>query len=92
MKQVIVWGPPCSGKSTYVRDHAQEGDLVWDADAVHKALTGQTEHRHEKPALNILMGFREVFLRKTAAKESERTAYCIVHRVTDKVRELAWNG
>lgn len=89
MKQVIIWGPPCSGKSTYAKEHAQDGDLVWDADTVQRALTGCTEHRHDKSALGILMGFRSVFLRKTAEQESEHTAYCIVRRITDKVKELA---
>ena len=89
MKQVIFWGPPCSGKSTDVKDHAKDGDLIWDADTIQRALTGCTEHRHDKSALGILMGFRSVFLRKTAERVSDNTAYCIVRRVTDKVKELA---
>lgn len=89
MKQVIIWGPPCSGKSTYAREHAMDGDLIWDSDIIQRALTGCTEHRHDKSALGLLMGFRSVFLRKTAALEGENTAYCIVRRITDKVKELA---
>lgn len=31
---VLVCGPPCAGKSTYVRAHAQPGDLVLDQDVI----------------------------------------------------------
>lgn len=35
----VVTGPPCSGKSTHVRDHAATGDLVIDLDRIARALT-----------------------------------------------------
>jgi hypothetical protein len=31
---VVVAGPPCAGKSTYVREHALTGDLVLDRDVL----------------------------------------------------------
>lgn len=31
---VLVAGPPCAGKTTYVADHAQPGDLVLDQDVI----------------------------------------------------------
>lgn len=30
----VVTGPPCSGKSTYVRTHARPGDIIVDFDAI----------------------------------------------------------
>jgi predicted kinase len=35
----VITGPPCSGKSTYIRDHAGTGDLVIDLDRIARALT-----------------------------------------------------
>lgn len=35
---VVVTGPPCSGKSTYVREHRRPEDLVVDTDAIAHAL------------------------------------------------------
>lgn len=32
--RVLVAGPPCAGKTTYVREHADDGDLVLDQDAI----------------------------------------------------------
>ena len=34
----IVTGPPCAGKSTYVREHAKDGDLRVDYDLIAQAL------------------------------------------------------
>lgn len=35
----IVTGPPCSGKSTYIRENAQPGDIIIDMDRIALALT-----------------------------------------------------
>lgn len=35
----VVTGPPCSGKSTYVRERAATGDVVVDFDVLAQALT-----------------------------------------------------
>ena len=36
-----VCGPPCAGKTTYVRDQARPGELVVDLDALYVALGDQ---------------------------------------------------
>ena len=45
MRVVIVWGPPASGKTTYVRKHMTVGDLVVDLDLIKQAISmaGKTE-------------------------------------------------
>ena len=35
----IVGGPPCAGKSTWIRERAQAGDIVVDFDLLTNALT-----------------------------------------------------
>ena len=37
----VVTGPPCSGKSTYIREHAAPGDLIVDYDDIVEALGGK---------------------------------------------------
>lgn len=39
LKTTLICGPVASGKSSYVRQHAQRGDLVWDLDEVVRTLT-----------------------------------------------------
>ena len=34
----VVTGPPCGGKSTYIKKNAQLGDIVIDMDEIAKAL------------------------------------------------------
>lgn len=40
----VVTGPPCSGKSTYVREHARPGDIIVDFDVLAQALGNPTPH------------------------------------------------
>lgn len=43
-KVYYVWGSPCSGKSTFVRENMQAGDLILDIDKLWSALSGQPEY------------------------------------------------
>lgn len=45
----VVTGPPCSGKTTYVREHAQPGDIVVDFDTLAVALGSPDSHEHPDP-------------------------------------------
>lgn len=43
-KVYYVWGAPLSGKSSFVRENMQRGDLVLDIDKLWCALSGQPEY------------------------------------------------
>lgn len=43
----VLWGPPCSGKSTYIAQRARPGDVIIDLDRIALALTTDTTHHHE---------------------------------------------
>lgn len=43
----VVIGPPAGGKSTWVREHAQPGDITIDYDALANTLTPYAEGSHE---------------------------------------------
>lgn len=47
----LVVGPPCGGKTTHVREHAQPGDLVIDWDDIAIALGSPRSHLHAAPML-----------------------------------------
>lgn len=40
----VITGPPCAGKSTYVREHAEPGDVLVDFDALAQALGSGRPH------------------------------------------------
>lgn len=58
-KRYVVAGAPCSGKSTFVRAHAQPGDLIYDYDAVHMALSGRASHDHDPGIRPFVLAARD---------------------------------
>lgn len=49
---VVVAGPPCSGKSSYVAEHAQPGDVVIDYDAIASAIGADGDTHDHHPVLH----------------------------------------
>lgn len=35
----LVWGPPASGKTSYVREHMRNGDMVVDLDLIKQSIS-----------------------------------------------------
>ncbi len=52
MHVIVVCGPPASGKTTYVREHMEVGDLVVDLDAIMEAISFQ--NNRSKDTENLL--------------------------------------
>lgn len=55
----VVVGPPCAGKSTYVRRTAAEGDVVVDYDAIARALGSPHAHDAPRPVADCAFRARE---------------------------------
>ena len=72
MALIIVHGPPCSGKSTYVREHMGERDVCFDYDKIANALTGRSLHtladkNHARPmVLAVRYAMLESYRRHSA--------------------------
>ena len=59
-KQVfIVYGSPFSGKTTYVRDNMEDGDLVVDLDAIYSAVSLLPLYQHPDPLQRTVFGIRD---------------------------------
>lgn len=56
---IVITGPPCSGKSTYVKQHMKPGDLVWDYDEIMKALTGQDLYYRPEWGIDVCAAIRD---------------------------------
>lgn len=61
-KVYYVYGAPCSGKSTFVRDNMQVGDLVLDIDRLWSALSGQPEYIKPNEIKPIVFNTRNAIL------------------------------
>jgi HK97 family phage prohead protease len=57
----IVMGCSCSGKSTFVDRFKKRGDIVWDFDKIHGALSGEDTHEHIDYIRKYIFSMREKF-------------------------------
>lgn len=85
----VVYGPPCSGKSTYVKENKGESDVLFDYDRIFSAMTYATEHTKSEREYGhrFVMDCRSAFVR--TAKKGEHGAqdvWFIISNLTDKVR------
>ena len=58
-RRYVVAGAPCSGKSTFVRAHAEARDLIYDYDSVHMALSGRPSHDHDAQIRPFVLAARD---------------------------------
>lgn len=49
MPTVVLWGAPCSGKSTYIRERARYGDIILDLDRIALAFMPEGSDHHDYP-------------------------------------------
>lgn len=91
---VIVSGPPCSGKTTYVSDHIGQNDICFDMDRYAIAACWAEPHAdHTDAQYRILFRLRACLLEICREDKSEIDAcYIIATRVTDHIREAAGDG
>lgn len=89
-KVYIITGASCSGKTTFVREHIQEGDIVLDIDDLWETISGQPRYikpQSVKPIVfNMRLAIKEQIARGTG---SWRNAYIIesLPLATDRKRE-----
>ena len=72
----VVIGPPCAGKSTYIREHAQDGDLKIDYDLIAQALGAVNSHAAEGHIKQAAFDAREAAI-LTALKNKDLESWVI---------------
>jgi ATP-dependent Clp protease, protease subunit len=84
----VVYGPPCSGKSTYVRENMGENDIVYDYDSLIKAMTTQEKRSVEKTAAHdIAIGIRGLMINRVKEETPVAKAWIITRWPSDALRE-----
>ena len=72
----LIYGPPCGGKSTFVYELHERGDLVLDFDQVHSALSGLDPYDHHDSITPFVMAAMDAVKRRLQA-EKDTTAWVI---------------
>ena len=92
MKAVVVYGCPCSGKSTYIREHAGESDIIYDYDALLLASTTRENHLTQRHAGHwVLMSIREAMINKAVRDKNIDSLWIQCRWLTDNLREMLEN-
>lgn len=58
----IVYGSPCSGKSTYVSNNMQVGDLIIDMDSIWQSISGLDRYSKPNQIKPIAFGIRDYLI------------------------------
>lgn len=72
----VISGPPCAGKSTYVKENAKDGDLRVDYDSIAKALGAKNSHAAEGIVRQAAFDAREGAI-STALSDTKAEAWII---------------
>ena len=91
MKIVIVYGSPCSGKSTFVQNEITDNDLVYDYDLLLWSICNRKIHTCQKHSFhNAVMNFRKALIDFSLTNENG-TFYLITTYITDYLQEILEN-
>jgi hypothetical protein len=83
----IVCGPPASGKTTYVKQHADPADLVIDLDEIGVRLSGGNGHDWSRNYLGTALSERNRYLHAISKPCSWPAAWFIVGAPRQKERQ-----
>lgn len=89
MSRFVVAGAPCAGKSSYVRANAQRGDLIYDYDTLHQALSGLSSHEHLAELRPYVMAARDAVLAELLARKQQPAWVISSSRSAAELAELA---
>lgn len=88
----VVTGPPCSGKSTYVRTHAQAGDIIIDFDVIAQALGSGDPHDHNTHVRRVTMMARRAAINAAVDEHYRGAAVWIVDGAPSERRVRLYEG
>lgn len=88
----IVYGPPCSGKSTFVKENMTEKDICYDYDRVVSAITNKQEHTAQKTiAHKYATAFRFSLIKKWEEETEAEDLYIITRKPTEYLYKTLGN-
>jgi HK97 family phage prohead protease len=84
----IVYGAPCSGKTTYVRENIGKDDIVYDYDEISRAITyGQYHLSKRELTHQYVIDFRLSMINRLKNETAINNAWFITSFLTDTFQE-----
>lgn len=90
MEIIIVYGPPASGKTTYVKKNMDKGDMVYDYDAVMQSITFSEYQQHIPNAHDTCLLIRNTMI-DYAQHIDEGRLYIITTYLSKKITDRLSN-
>lgn len=84
----VIWGAPCSGKTTYCKKNLEGQDVVFDYDSIKRALTYGEDHAVLNWIQNLIVKMRGTFLRTVKEDADIDDAFMIVSYVSDELKKF----
>lgn len=82
----LVYGPPMSGKTTYVKQRIQRGDLVIDIDELYKAVSLMPGYDKPKGLLSNVFGIHNLLLDNIKTRRGKWNTAWIIGGYEDKYK------
>lgn len=82
----LIYGPPLSGKTTYVLEHMQRGDLVVDMDKLFSAISLLPEYDKPNELLKNVFGVRDLLIDNIKTRYGKWRSAWIVGTYPDKYK------
>lgn len=83
-----VFGAPCSGKTTFVKENASDNDVIWDFDHIRAALTNHEEHESGNDGQNDMTKQLRYTFASNAKENDCQVAWFICTKPTGQMKEL----
>lgn len=87
MRFVLITGPPCSGKTTYVKTNRASADIVYDFDEIAKALFYAENRVDDLDAIrDYVKSVRDALIDQAKADTTDRTVWLISCHLSDDLK------
>ena len=87
----VLTGPPCAGKSTYIRKNAEKGDLIIDFDEIAVTLGAKVKWDPAGSVLKASLEARKAAI-DVALKNPDDDSWIIQSRLSDGLKKLYENA
>jgi hypothetical protein len=88
----VVTGPPCAGKTTYITEHAQPGDITIDYDTLACALGAPATHDYPRHVREVTFTARDAAIKAAITEHQHGARVWIIDTAPGKARQRQYDS